>query len=103
LKQAIAYITEHADVPPTIRDICQNVGVSQKTLEYAFLDHFGVTPKRYLQTYRLNGVRKVLRQADPNSTKIADVANYWGFWHMGQFAKDYRTLFGELPSETLRH
>jgi transcriptional regulator GlxA family with amidase domain len=32
--------------------------------------------------------------------KIADAANAWGFWHMGQFAKDYRTLFGELPSQT---
>jgi len=31
--------------------------------------------------------------------KIADVANKWGFWHLGQFAKDYRSWFGELPSE----
>ena len=31
----------------------------------------------------------------------ADSANNWGFWHMGQFAKDYRRLFGELPSKTL--
>jgi len=30
------------------------------------------------------------------------VANAWGFWHMGQFARDYRRLFGELPSDTLR-
>ena len=32
---------------------------------------------------------------------VADAANEWGFWHMGQFAKDYRRMFGELPSETL--
>ena len=30
----------------------------------------------------------------------ANVAHRWGFWHMGQFARDYRRLFGELPSET---
>ncbi|UCG61547.1 MAG: helix-turn-helix domain-containing protein [Candidatus Zixiibacteriota bacterium] len=35
-------------------------------------------------------------------TTIADVANHWGFWHMGQFSADYRRLFGELPLETLR-
>ncbi len=102
LKQALAYIREHADDPPVIREICRDVGVSQKTLEHAFLDHFGGTPKSYLQAYRLNMVRKNLRQADPHTTKIADIANRWGFWHMGQFAKDYRTFFGELPSESLK-
>jgi len=29
------------------------------------------------------------------------IANQYGFWHMGQFAKDYNNLFGELPSETI--
>jgi AraC family ethanolamine operon transcriptional activator len=24
-----------------------------------------------------------------------------GFWHLGQFSRDYRLTFGELPSETL--
>ena len=43
-----------------------------------------------------------LRGADPSRTRIADVANEWGFWHMGQLAADYRRHFGENPSETLR-
>ncbi|MCK5375915.1 MAG: helix-turn-helix domain-containing protein, partial [Acidobacteria bacterium] len=33
---------------------------------------------------------------------VTDVANNWGFWHMGQFAADYRKMFGELPSQTLQ-
>ena len=39
--------------------------------------------------------------SDPSSTSITKVANRWGFWHMGQFASDYRKLFVELPSDTL--
>jgi len=35
-------------------------------------------------------------------TLVTDVANSWGFWHMGQFAADFRRQFGELPSETVR-
>ena len=31
-----------------------------------------------------------------------DVAARWGFWHLSQFAVDYKKLFGELPSRTLR-
>jgi AraC family ethanolamine operon transcriptional activator len=26
----------------------------------------------------------------------------WGFFHFGQFARDYKLQFGELPSLTLR-
>jgi AraC family ethanolamine operon transcriptional activator len=32
---------------------------------------------------------------------IQDIASHWGFWHLSQFAQDYRQLFGELPSDTL--
>ena len=39
--------------------------------------------------------------ADPSNEKVANVANRWGFWHLGQFAADYREQFGELPSHTL--
>jgi AraC family ethanolamine operon transcriptional activator len=40
------------------------------------------------------------QQAD--QTKIADIANHWSFWRMGQFSKDYKCFFGELPSQTIR-
>jgi transcriptional regulator GlxA family with amidase domain len=30
------------------------------------------------------------------------VAGRWGFVHLGRFASQYRQLFGETPSETLR-
>ena len=59
-----------------------------------------MTPKAYLQAQRLHGVRRELRVAD-TETVIADVAGRWGFWHMGQFAADYRRTFDQLPSETL--
>lgn len=33
---------------------------------------------------------------------VQEVAARWGFWHLSRFASDYRTLFGESPSQTLR-
>jgi len=102
LRRAKAYLREHGEEPVTVRDLCRVSEVSERTLRYAFLEQFGVSPKSYLLAMRLNGVRRQLSHADSSSATIADVANHWGFWHMGQFAKDYRRLFGELPSETLR-
>ena len=34
---------------------------------------------------------------------ISTVAGQYGFWHMGQFAADYKRIVGEFPSETLRN
>ena len=99
-RQALALIAEASDAPLTVREVCRSVGVSERTLRYAFREQLGVTPKQYLQLVRLGGVRRDLQLAAPG-VKIADVANRWGFWHMGQFAADYRRQFGELPSETL--
>ena len=43
-----------------------------------------------------------LLSGDPNAKgTISDAANAWGYWHLGQFAADFRNMFGELPSKTL--
>jgi AraC-like DNA-binding protein len=103
LRLALAYIKDHADEAPTVTDICRASGASYQTLNYAFLERFGVAPKQYLKAVRLDGVRKDVRRIGPQGV-ISDIANRWGFWHMGQFAADYRRQFGELPSETrMRH
>jgi len=101
VKRAEEYIAQSQDESLTIRDVCLAVKVSERTLQYGFLEHFGVTPKTYLQSVRLNGVHRDLKAADPRATTVSEIAGRWGFWHMGQFAADYRKHFGRLPSETL--
>jgi len=98
-QRAVTFIEAHAKQAPSIRKICLAAGVSWRTLDYAFKEHFGITPKEYLQTVRLQGVREDI-QAAGSECVIADIANHWGFWHLGQFAADYRLKFGELPSAT---
>jgi len=99
---ALDFIDAFADESPSIQEICRLTGVSWRTLDYAFRDHLGMSPKQYLQAVRLQGARITLQRSGPD-VRIADVANKWGFWHLGQFAADYRRQFGELPSETLVH
>jgi AraC-like DNA-binding protein len=98
--RALAFIEQNPFAPITVQELSQATRVSWRTLNYAFREHFGVSPKSYLKARRLNGVRRELVEAAPDE-KVVDFANKWGFWHMGQFASDYRKMFGELPSETL--
>lgn len=101
--RAEAYIKENARSDIRMFDICKRADVSQRTLEYAFVERFGVTPKAFLKAYRLNMARRDLRSSKCETGTVSDVANRWGFWHMGQFARDYRAHFDELPSQTLRN
>lgn len=101
LENALALIRHSPSEPLTVRDLSRAVGASERTLRYAFTERYGVPPKGYLKAVRLHGVRRALRSADPRKARVADTANRWGFWHMGDFAADYRRLFGELPSKTL--
>jgi len=100
-KRAVTFVEESDEEVLTVEDLCEATGISRRTLNYAFREHFGVTPKAYLKSMRLNASRKDLGKAVPK-TRVADIANRHGFWHMGQFAADYCRQFGELPSDTLR-
>ncbi|WP_417679993.1 helix-turn-helix domain-containing protein [Roseibium sp.] len=102
-RRARSFVDDHlnADVLPTIVDICTALGVSERTLRYAFREYVGLSPVAYLRACRLNRVRAVLAVSDPRETTITQVAMRFGFLHLGRFAGDYKRMFGEMPSVTL--
>ena len=88
---------------PSIRigELCALAGVSQRSLEYLFRDHYGVSPVRYLATRRMHAVREQLLKMRPDESTVASLATAYGFRHPGRFAQAYRRQFGEFPSATL--
>ncbi|GAC17516.1 helix-turn-helix domain-containing protein [Paraglaciecola arctica] len=86
---------------PSIVDICVEMNISQRNLQYSFKKILGFTPNVYLYHLRLNRARAQLIKADNNNITVTQVAMYWQFWHLGRFSNDYLRLFGELPSVTL--
>lgn len=102
LKKAVEYIKSCTNEMPSVIELCLIAGVSERTLEYAFKENYGFGPKEYMNKQRLNHVYLALKKADQEKAKVGDVAQRFGFWHMGQFGVDYKKLFGELPSETLK-
>ena len=84
-------------------ELCAQTQCSQRTLEKGFSNRFGVTPKKYINVMRLARVHKGLLNFDAQDCdSIIELAGIQGFWHMGQFAADYRHIYGELPSDTLK-
>jgi AraC-like DNA-binding protein len=82
-------------------DLCQALGVSASALHKAFQDVFGISPHRYLKLRRMSLVRAALLSPSGPWRSVKAAALSYGFWHLGQFAQDYRETYGELPSATL--
>ncbi len=103
LSRALDYMEVNYDEMISMKQLCTVSGASQRTLEYVFQEKLQTTPKHFLVAQKLHAVRQQLRKPKTlNPPKIVDIANQHGFWHLGQFAKDYRALYGELPNETLK-
>ncbi|MDB9536538.1 helix-turn-helix domain-containing protein [Dolichospermum planctonicum CS-1226] len=90
------------DKPLTLQKLCEELETSSSALSCGFQEVFGISPMAYIKIQRLNGVRRALMSANPNTITVMNVAHEWGFWNASHFAKDYRDMFGELPSKTLR-
>lgn len=85
-----------------VPELCESVGVSERTLRSCCHEVLGVSPIRYLRLRRLNLVHIALQHADPLNAQISEVAESHGFTELGRFAGIYRTIFGETPSATLQ-
>lgn len=86
--------------PRTVSDICAALAVNQRTLARAMRIVLGTTPSRYLHGQALGEARAAL--LDPRTRSVRQAALHCGFRELGRFAADYRAMFGENPSETLR-
>jgi AraC-like DNA-binding protein len=103
VRRAIAYLEENLSWQITLQDIARALDLSVRSVQEAFRDDLDTTPMNYLRDRRLDRARAELADALPSDgVTVTDVAERWGFGHLGNFAAMYRKRFGESPSETLR-
>jgi AraC family ethanolamine operon transcriptional activator len=102
VRTSMDFVDQHVGEYLSVEQLAAAAGVSERTLRDAFQHYFGLAPVRYLNRRALHQIRRALKAADPSVATVTKVATEFGVWELGRFARDYRNLFGELPSETLR-
>ncbi|MEB3341779.1 helix-turn-helix domain-containing protein [Okeania sp.] len=102
IAQAEKEMLANLNQPLTLKQLAENLGSSSRALSFGFKDLFGISPMRYLKVRRLNAVRQRLKASNPENCTIVFLANEYGFYCPSHFTRYYKTMFGELPSETLR-
>lgn len=102
LAEARAFISRHCGDALVMEELSREVGLSPRGVENLFRDLLGISPNVYLRHRRLHQAHKALRTGESLPGAVKRCALDHGFRHMGHFSKEYRELFGERPSETMK-
>jgi AraC family ethanolamine operon transcriptional activator len=100
--RADEYTRANPDRLISIGELCTALSTSRRALQASFQEILGISPHAYIRAASLNAVRRQLKDPASPYQSVQDAAAAYGFWHMSQFARDYRQMFGEHPSSTLR-
>ena len=90
-------LAEKFDRQLPMPELCNTVGVAERSVRECCLDFLGVSPSHYMRLRRLNLMHVALHRADPATAKIAEIAAHYGFSELGRLAGIYRAVFGEMP------
>jgi AraC-like DNA-binding protein len=86
----------------SVAELSSKLGMSDRLLRQSCQACVGMSPQSFVRLQRLHSVHRALRHPASSSTSVSEVGHQHGFRHLSRLAVDYRTLFGELPSHTLR-
>ena len=101
LVRVIDWLRGHLAEPIDLERLAAVAGVRPRTLEAHFRSFLGTTPLGWMRRMRLVNARRELERGRAHA-RVTDIALANGFNQLGRFAADYRSVFGEAPSVTLR-
>ncbi len=84
----------------SVAEVCTHTGASRRSLECIFRSILGMGPSAYIRNLQLNRVRRDLLSGRQEAISIGEIAAQYGVWHWSRFSQNYKSLFGELPSQT---
>ncbi len=95
IERALEYIDSNYTQAISVTDICNELYVTKSHLHHLFMDHLGISPKRYINTRRLARAQRLIRMGErPNAVYIL-----CGFSDYATFFRNYKAYFGHTPKE----
>ncbi|MCA9904362.1 MAG: helix-turn-helix transcriptional regulator, partial [Anaerolineae bacterium] len=99
VRLAMGYIHQNFAEGISRREIARHIGITEDHLTFCFRKELGTTPITYLQRYRINQAKKLLKESQQTITEIASDV---GFSDSGYFSRIFRRENGMSP-EMYRH
>lgn len=99
LRRATTIMQSRIEVPLTIREIADRVGISERQMERVFTTHLSLRPMHYYLMLRTERGRELLSYTEKPLVEIAIAA---GFGSVAHFSKWFHHFHGQSPSEYRR-
>ncbi len=97
VKKAIEYMKEHYAEQISVEELAKMLGFTKYYFCHIFNEITGSTVINHLNYVRCKNARKLIMSGKCNITEAAEQS---GFTNMSYFAKIYKNVIGQLPSET---
>ena len=94
MTRAIEFMRSSGKESVTIAELCAEAQVSWRTLEYAFKEFIGLSPRSFLQLRKLHKARRDLLACSDNSMTVSEIAQANGFYQSGRFTDISSRLLG---------
>jgi AraC-like DNA-binding protein len=81
----------------TVNNLAGQLGTSVRTIERIFLEHVGLTPKKFIRLIRFQSALQSLKQGGP-FVNLADLAYSFGYTDQSHLIKDFKEFSHRSPS-----
>ena len=99
LKPVTEYINAHYAENITINHLATLIKTSPSNFRLRFVRTFGISPRRYITTIRINAARKLL---ETSNKLVSEIAVATGFWDQSHLTKLFKRERGITPNEYRR-
>jgi CheY-like chemotaxis protein len=96
VRQVMSFIHEHYSEQISRRDFAQYVNISEDYLTFCFRQELGISPIKYLQRFRINQAKLLLKASLKSITEIAFEV---GFLDSGYFSRIFHRETGVSPGD----
>ena len=97
VKSAITYMKKNFEKDINLDNICRDIGFTKCYFCHAFKEVTGMTATNMLNIIRCKEAHRLLKNTNYN---VLEAALKCGFSNASYFTKTYKTIMGQMPSET---
>ena len=99
IARVIGHIQAHFDQPLDIETLADLANMSPSTLHLHFKAVTNASPLQYIKALRLHQAHELVCRAQ---SSVSEAAYRVGYQSLSQFSREYKRLFGQAPSQSVR-